>query len=49
MIKNKNLMIKKLIEYTKEKDLQEKINKVKPYKLPDIEWVFDGFISWNLI
>ena len=32
-------MIKKLIEYKKEKDLKEKINKVKPYKLPHIEWV----------
>ena len=39
MNKNKDLMIKKLIEYKKEKDLKEKINKVKPYKLPDIEWV----------
>ena len=33
MNKNKDLMIKKLIEYKKEKDLKEKINKVKPYKL----------------
>ena len=39
MIKNKNLMIKKLVEYKKEKDLKEKINKVTLYKLPDIEWV----------
>ena len=39
MIKNKDLMIKKLIEYKKEKDLKENINKVKAYKLPDIEWV----------
>ena len=31
-------MIKKLIEYKKEKDLKEKINKVKPYELPNIEW-----------
>ena len=38
MIKNKNLMIKKLIEYKKEKALKEKIDKVKPYKLPNIEW-----------
>ena len=39
MNKNKDLMMKKLIEYKKEKDLKEKINKVKPYKSPDIEWV----------
>ena len=39
MIKNKNLVIKKLVEYKKEKDLKEKINKVTLYKLPDIEWV----------
>ena len=39
MIKNKNLMIKKLIEYKKEKDLKEKINKGKPYTLPNIEWL----------
>ena len=32
-------MIKKLVEYKKEKDLKEKINKVTLYKLPDIEWV----------
>ena len=32
MIKNKDLMIKKLIEYKKEKDLKENINKVKAYK-----------------
>ena len=38
MIENKSLMIKKLIEYKKEKDLKEKISKVKPYKLPNIEW-----------
>ena len=31
MIKNKDLMIKKLIEYKKEKDLKENINKVKAY------------------
>ena len=37
MIKNKNLMIKKLIEYKKE--LKEKINKGKPYTLPNIEWL----------
>ena len=39
MNKNKDLMIKKLIEYKKEKVLKEKINKVKTYKLPDIESV----------
>ena len=38
MIENKSLMIKKLIEYKKEKDLKEKISKVKSYKLPNIEW-----------
>ena len=32
-------MIKKLIEYKKEKDLKEKINKGKPYTLPNIEWL----------
>ena len=31
--------MKKLIEYKKEKDLKEKVNKVKAYKLPDIEWI----------
>ena len=35
----KNSMFKKFIEYKKQKDLKEKINKVKPYKLPDIEWI----------
>ena len=35
----KNLMFKKFIEYKKQKDLKEKINKVKPYKLPDMEWI----------
>ena len=39
MVKNRNLIIKKLIEYKKEKDLKEKVNKVKAYKLPDIEWI----------
>ena len=39
MNKNKDLMIKKLIEYKNQKDLKEKINKVKPYKLPHTEWV----------
>ena len=39
MIKNQNLIMKKLIEYKKEKDLKEKVNKVKAYKLPDIEWI----------
>ena len=32
MIKNQNLIMKKLIEYKKEKDLKEKVNKVKAYK-----------------
>ena len=32
-------MFKKFIEYKKQKDLKEKINKVKPYKWPDIEWI----------
>ena len=35
----KNSMFKKFIEYKKQKDLKEKINKVKPYKLPDMEWI----------
>ena len=39
MVKNQNLIIKKLIEYKKEKDLKEKVKKVKAYKLPDIEWI----------
>ena len=39
MIKNKNLMIKKLIEYKKEKDLKEKINKGKPYTLRNTAWL----------
>ena len=33
----KNSVLKKFIEYKKQRDLKEKINKVKPYKLPDIE------------
>ena len=37
MIKDKNLIIKNLIEYRKEKDLKEKVNKVEAYKLPDIK------------
>ena len=39
MIKNKNLIIKKLIEFRKEKDLKEKVNKVEAHKLPNIKWV----------
>ena len=35
----KNSMLKKFFEYEKQKDLKEKNNKVKPYKLPDIEWI----------
>ena len=31
MIKNSKIQ--------KEKDLKEKINKVKPYRLPDIQWI----------
>ena len=34
MIKDKNLIIKKLIEYRKENDLKENVNKVEAYKLP---------------
>ena len=30
----KNSVFKKFIEYKKQRDLKEKINKVKPYKLP---------------
>ena len=33
----KNSVFKKFIEYKKQRDLKEKINKVKPYKLPDIK------------
>ena len=32
-------MFKKFIEYKKQKELKEKISKVKPYRLPDIEWI----------
>ena len=32
-------MFKKFIEYKKQKELKEKINKVKPYRLPDIELI----------
>ena len=33
----KNSVFKKFIEYKKQKDLKEKTNKFKPYRLPDIE------------
>ena len=32
-------MFKKFIEYKKQKELKEENNKVKPYRLPDIEWI----------
>ena len=36
---DRNSMFKKFIEYKKQKELKEKNNKVKPYRLPDIEWI----------
>ena len=35
----KNSVFKKFIEYKKQKDLKEKTNKFKPYRLPDIEQI----------
>ena len=35
----KKSVFKKFIEYKKQNDLKEKINKFKPYRLPDIEWI----------
>ena len=32
-------MFKKFIKYKKQKELKEKKNKVKPYRLPDTEWI----------
>ena len=32
-------MFKKFIEYKKQKELKEENSKVKPYRLPDIEWI----------
>ena len=32
-------MFKTIIEYKKQKELNKKINTIKPYKLPDIEWI----------
>ena len=32
-------MFKKFIECKKQKELKEENNKVKPYRLPDIEWI----------
>ena len=37
MIKNSAFQI--FIEQKKQKDLKEKVNKVKPYRLPDIQWI----------